>query len=79
MANYTDLSMIEDALKHRLHRRAEVIAAEEITAAQERVKERILQEIDSLALDLLNYYELSQNRQEIRITVKKNIEEALND
>lgn len=59
--------MLQESIAERLT----VIADEEIKLAQEKVKTRILGEVDSIALRLLSEYDVMRHGQNLVITVRK--------
>ncbi|WP_421440677.1 hypothetical protein [Agrobacterium tumefaciens] len=61
--------MLQSQFQKRLHE----IADEEIAAANKRVADRIKREIDSIALSVLQDYDVYMNQDRLVITVKKAI------
>lgn len=61
-------------LQSQFQKRLHEIADEEIAAANKLVAERIKREIDSIALSVLQHYDVYMNQDRLVITVKKAIE-----
>ena len=63
--------MLMEALTRETKRRVAVVLEEEIAATVERVRKRLAEEADKLALGVLGYYEVGQDAHRLFITVKK--------
>jgi hypothetical protein len=61
----------EEAIRREVKRRMHEIAAEEINACKDKITKRISKELDSLALGVLDRYDISRNTRELHITVRK--------
>lgn len=62
--------MLQNQFQTRLHE----IADEGIAAANKRVADRVKREIDSIALSVLQNYDVYMNQDRLVITVKKAVE-----
>lgn len=65
--------MFEKFLTDSIGTRVSIIAEEEIEKAQRNINDRVRKEIDPMALNILKEYDISCDRQNILIRIKKDI------
>jgi len=73
MAMVITQEMFEKFLRDSVVAKVSIIAGEEIEKAQRNINDRVRKEIDSMALNILREYDISCDRQNILIRIKKEI------
>ena len=68
-----DLAFLSNSIEHGVKNLVDEIIKEVIAKAVKEVEVRIAEKADAIALAMLKYYDIQRNREQIVITVKKDI------
>lgn len=73
MANYEDSAWIQKAINARVKLEVNKIIDEEMEQVVDKVRQRVANITDEIALNVLQHYDISQDKHMIYINVKKDV------